>query len=285
MVSNLLVQFYRIWHGRFHLKGAGFLLDRIARYLPGLQAYPLRLDRNAQVTIDFRDVSSWFWINFVLGEGFEEEGLIDAMAPWLDAKSIFWDIGANAGLLSYKIACRMPHPGEIHLFEPNPQVYAIASSALKSFPFARTHQVGLSNANSTLRMTIPRGSSSCGTVMPDKTNRQGEEIDIPCVTGDNLVFKDHYIPPNVIKIDTEGHEAEVLAGLSEIIEAFKPCIFFEHISMSDVDVLKAVPVGYILYSIDDANGSLREGFDRQRGHNSALLPEGSAIPAAKAPAL
>ena len=40
MLSRLLVNNYRLMHGRLNISGAGWLLQKFAPYLPGLRAYP-----------------------------------------------------------------------------------------------------------------------------------------------------------------------------------------------------------------------------------------------------
>src|SRR5579863_3363255 len=205
MFSSLLVQFYRFWHGRLHLKGAGFLLKKMAPLLPGLQAYAVTLKNGSRLILDFRDHTALYWLNFLLGDCYEEEGLIRAIHARLNAESVVWDVGANAGVLSYILATHTPHPKELQLFEPNPKVHAIASSAMEAFPFAQTHPMALSDTTSPSNLVVPKGQSVLETVVPDKTNRRGDSINIVCCKGDDMVFKRHYNPPNIIKIDTEGH--------------------------------------------------------------------------------
>jgi hypothetical protein len=105
MLANFLVRFYRVWHGRLGLKGAGWALRRAARVVPGLPAYPLVMQDGTRVTLDFRDMSAWYWLNLDLGDPhFEEEGLFRAMRARITLDSVVWDVGANAGVLSYVLA-------------------------------------------------------------------------------------------------------------------------------------------------------------------------------------
>jgi len=273
MIADLLVGFYRLWHGRLKMRGAGWLLRRAAVGIPGLQSYPLDIPDGTRVDLDFRDASAWYWMNLSVGDAyFEEEGLRRAIQALIKENSVVWDVGANAGVLSYVLASSTPPPRELHLFEPNPKVFAIACSGLSRFPFATAHQVGLSNTRAIMRLTIPSGGSTGGTLTVKRTGRTGEGIDVDCLSGDELVFDKGFNVPDIVKIDVEGYEPEVLAGLGQVIATFKPSIFFEHISLTDAEVNALVPEGYSIYSVNDADGSLTEGFDRHAGHNSALIP-------------
>jgi FkbM family methyltransferase len=272
MISALLVVFYRIWHGRLKLQGAGWLIRHAAVYLPGLQAFPLQLKDGTRIEVDFRDVSAWCWINQAVGDVFFEIGLLKAMQARMTSASVVWDVGANAGVLSYELARSHPHPRELHLFEPNPRIFTMARSALVKFPFAHAHQMGLSDTSSLLQMTVPPGRSTMGTVVPVRTGQHGNMIEVQCVKGDILVQEKQFTPPDIIKIDTEGHEIEVIAGLAEVIATFRPCIFFEHISLDDAEISGLIPPNYELYSVSDLDGMLSSGINRKTSHNSVLVP-------------
>ena len=111
-----------------------------------------------------------------------------------------------------------------------------------------------------------------GTLEAEKTERKGNGITIECCKADDLIFGKGFLPPTIIKIDTEGHEPSVLRGMSGLIAKYRPVIFFEHISMSDEQVQACIPPGYGVYSVSDSNGATSPGFNRQKGHNSALIP-------------
>ncbi len=97
-------------------------------------------------------------------------------------------------------------------------------------------------------------------------------IPIECQSGDQLVKDNTLTVPQIIKIDTEGHEIYVLKGLREVMKRANPIIFFEHISLTDDEVFSLIPEGYNIYSVSDEDGSLTLGFDRAVGHNSVLKP-------------
>lgn len=275
MIHHALVFFYRIWHGVFHLKGAGALLTKAAASSEKLRHYPLKLAEGQTIEVDFRDVSSMYWLNSLLGDPFEEKGLLAAIKPFLKGKDVIWDIGANSGLLSYHLA-KKGNPGELHLFEPNPRMSKLAAMALSAFPHARVHHYGISDRNAEFTLTIPEGHTTMGTLEPDATGRKGMKCEVTCRLGDELVFKEGFSPPQVIKIDTEGHELAVIAGLSKIIETHRPVVFFEHISLDREEVKSLVPSNYSLFTVSDSTGELVPDLDSHAGHNSVLVPHALA---------
>ncbi len=271
MLHHAIVYLYRIWHGALGLKGSGALLSKSAFSLTKLQHYILKLKEGHVIEVDFRDVSSMYWMNHLLGDPFEEKGLLTAIKPFLKGNDVIWDIGANSGLLSYHLA-QWGDPGELHLFEPNPRMSSLATMALSAFAHAKVHCYGISDRNADFILTIPDGHTTMGTLEPDATGRKGTKCKVTCRLGDELVFKQGFSPPQVIKIDTEGHEQAVIAGLSRIIAEYRPVIFFEHISLDRAQVKSIVPSNYSLFTVSDATGELIPDLNGYAGHNSVLVP-------------
>ncbi len=271
MTDHLIISFYSLWHGILKRRGAGRLLSKAAPTTKGLQSYRMRLPEGHFINLDFRDVSAMYWLNHTLGDRFEERGLITAMQRFLKPESVIWDIGANSGLLSYLLAKEQPF-SELHLFEPNPRMTKLASQALSAYPKASVHPFGLSNRDGEFTLTIPDGHTTMATLEPDATQRSGSPCKITCHTGDDLVWQSGFKPPTVIKIDTEGHEPAVIAGLEKTIATHRPVIFCEHISLDVHEEHSMLPSGYRLYTVSDATGELSEGTSEGLGHNSAMIP-------------
>lgn len=273
MIGHAVFGLYRLWHGKLHLKGAGALLTKAAASLPSLQHYSLTLPEGTRIQVDFRDVSAMYWCNHLMGDPFEEHGLVQAIHQHMESGDILWDIGANSGLLSYHIA-KAGKAGEIHSFEPNPKMSRLASQAVSSFQHAVVHPFGISETDAELTLTIPHGHTTMGTLEPDSTGRSGDHCTVVCRAGDDLVFKEGFRPPRIIKIDTEGHELSVLRGLRRTIATHRPVIFLEHISLDLDEVKEVVPSSYRQFTVCDSTGELHPADAIHLGHNSALLPVG-----------
>lgn len=273
LIANILVGFYCIWHGKLHLKGAGKFLRLCAKHISTLREFKLKLAENQIITVDFQDISAWYWINNKLGDSFEEHGLLRALAESCKPNDIVWDIGGNCGLFSYLLAKQKPNI-KIFFFEPNPFVFRIASEALKPFQNVQGINAGLSSkSDASALLTIPPGGSACGTLENIKTQRDGPALKVRLHVGDSLVEVGAYPAPDIIKIDTEGHEIDVIKGLSKLIRTKKPKVFFEHISLTEEDIQNHLPADYTVVSISDRDGFLHSKFDRTIGHNSVLIPK------------
>jgi hypothetical protein len=75
-----------------------------------------------------------------------------------------------------------------------------------------------------------------------------------------------------LKIDVEGFEPSVFAGLAQTIATHRPAIVFEHIWLSDEEIRQLIPEGYTLRFILD-DGKLESDFAvRRNGHDAVLLP-------------
>jgi FkbM family methyltransferase len=268
MLSKLIIKFYAFWHGKMKFKGAGWIINHSSHLIDGLQHYPFRLPNGKFTNLDFREQSAFFWINTVLGDKHQEDPLINVICQYLQDGQVFWDVGANAGILSYEISDRIV-AREHHYFEPNPKVFPWVTAALSHLENTSGHQIALSNEIGKATFFVPTKGSAYGSL---EHAGNSSELEVTKTTGDSLVFDRNMLPPDVIKIDTEGHEVQVIAGMTRIISEFRPVIFFEHIGITDNDVTRLTPPGYLIKTIKNDDGSLTTAFERGAGHNSVLLP-------------
>lgn len=272
--GSLVIDFYRLWHGRFKLKGAGWLIRLLAPYFQSLQNYPLSLDEGQTITLDFTDISAFCWLHHSFGESFEETGLLQAMATVITEDSVVWDVGANCGKVCYHLAKETPAK-QVVFFEPIASMYEITLCATATFSKVSGMNVALSNSNSQVGLFIPTSNSTMAEIRTGGDADHAETQMVQCKIGDSLVSMGVVPAPNVIKIDTEGHELMVLDGLREVITTHRPVIFLEHLSLSDLEIREAASNRYEIFSVSNTDGSLTKGIHRSKGHNTALLPKES----------
>ncbi len=272
MLARFFVWLYRCVHGRLGLPGSGWLLRCAARVLPGLQSFPLPIPGVGAACLDLRDMAAFALLNYSLGETDNHAVLVEAMARHLPVGGVLWDIGANVGLISAHFARASRNLSAIHAFEPVPGPLRTLQSLFEGHPIVRVHPLGLGAKNE--RVTIqycPHSSSlnSVGRALPGAV-----PVEIETRRGDDLCAELNLPAPHVIKVDVEGFEPEVFAGLEKTIATTKPAIFYEHIMLTDEQVRALVPPGYSLrFLLED--GRLVEEFTlRMQGHNAVLLPPG-----------
>jgi len=271
MVAQALFAFYQFWHGTLHLRGAGRLLTLAAQRNRSLQKFRLVIPPIGETTFDFRDSSSFCWVNYLLGDRLEEEGLNLVMRRYLKPGSTFWDVGANVGLISGLALTEYPDV-KIVSIEPNPKLAASLKLLFSDHERLIVLNRGLSDTDGEASFFIPDGASTTGT-LEIRESRPGITTRVRLSRGDSLLDEFPSLEaPAVVKIDVEGHEPAVLRGLSRVISQHRPVIIFEHLFLTDEIVQQLTPVGYARFSIHDRTGQLLPGVERGQSHNTLLLP-------------
>jgi len=271
-MADILVRFYLLWHGRLKLPGAGILLRLSRGFLPKLRDYPLAFPGFGTARLDFQDQASFSLLNYKAGDRGNHEFLFQAMAARLNPGDVLWDVGANVGLVSLHFS----HPSfglkRIHAFEPSVGPRKCLESLLGSHARACVHSFGLSSSAHKGLLKSRSGDSSYGTVLPETDSHGGETVRLE--SGDALVAAG-LERPHMIKIDVEGHEPEVFSGLVQTIRTYKPIIFFEHIFLSEDQLLSLIPPGYRLSFLLEDGSWTSDSKLRLLGHEA--LAEPSAV--------
>lgn len=144
------------------------------------------------------------------------------------------DIGANVGFLSLLMAYCVGEQGFVRSFEPNPPVYQRLAGHVKANGLKHVEVRGcaLADAPGVLTLRILRGNLGLATLR-----------DVPAAEA-NQVLSTHAVqvgvgdveladlvkgprPLRLIKVDVEGFECRVLAGLQETLRAAKPNVLTE----------------------------------------------------------
>ena len=131
---------------------------------------------------------------------------------------VFVDVGANIGYFSLLASRLVGEAGAVLAFEPEHDNFRLleANCRLNGCANVRSFQaaLGAENAAGTLYLNeLNRGDHS---LYPEQAGRAGQAISI--VNGSRLIGASHP-RVNCIKIDTQGAECDVLAGLAELIAA------------------------------------------------------------------
>jgi hypothetical protein len=121
-----------------------------------------------------------------------------------------------------------------------------------------------------ITMNLSSGDSLVGSIARDF--HEGRQIQVQVRRGDSLRHEMQLPAPDVMKIDVEGFEPSVFAGLKETIAGNRPIIVFEHIFLSDEQIRELIPRDYLLYFIQD-DGSIATDFSvRRNGHDAIVVP-------------
>ena len=143
------------------------------------------------------------------------------------------DVGANVGLVTLLLADKVQHA---LLFEPNPIAAQRAREnlALNGLKF-EVHELALSDTTGTVEFEDEGGVSTCNrTVSGFSTSVPTREVQ--CIQLDEFLAK-HPLPYPIsaIKIDVEGHENQVLAGMLECLRQSRPrLVMFEYLQRTNL---------------------------------------------------
>jgi FkbM family methyltransferase len=130
-----------------------------------------------------------------------------------------FDVGANCGQSIGEMRSRCQ---QVISFEPNPESYALASTM---YPGVRIYQIAVSDHDGEVELAALGGVQEA-TGQFVTPGLHGMEWDpgnwddvprktVPCQTLDSLAGE--LGVPDFIKVDTEGHEAKVVAGAAGLL--------------------------------------------------------------------
>jgi len=187
---------------------------------------------------------------------------------------VMLDVGANIGNHALYLA---PNFDEIHCFEPNPvALERLRENVALNRSTLHIHPVGLGAADAELEFHANTSGNLGGSSFA-RTDFPVSSI-LPVRRGDAYLASHGIEGIDLIKIDVEGFEAEVLAGLVETIKRERPVIIFEYDGRTNAEAefdrfIAALP-GYRFAEFTAAPG---KGFGRwwgilRRGGEATIVP-------------
>jgi FkbM family methyltransferase len=121
-----------------------------------------------------------------------------------------WDVGANVGYYTTRMATLCGSSGHVYAFEPSPTNFDRLNRAIIGLNNATAMPIALSEQNG--KAFLRQGDDSFGATSRLVPEHEAS-ISVSMATGDRLVMEGLAKEPNVIKIDVEGHELQTLHGL------------------------------------------------------------------------
>lgn len=150
-----------------------------------------------------------------------EEAIVPA---FLSKSAEAIDVGAHGGRYT---ALMSKYSRWVHAFEPDP--LTVAGLRSWCFPNVTIYPDAASSAAGAARYVVPinksRRAVALGSIEPKTAESEGQ-VEVTVVKTrplDDLAGR----PVSFIKIDVEGHEREVLAGASALMERARPTILVE----------------------------------------------------------
>jgi FkbM family methyltransferase len=161
-------------------------------------------------------------------EGYHELAIQKALQQYLREGDVFYDVGAHIGLLSLVAARMIGTKGEVQAFEAAPEnIAAIEQNIQRNrFPQIRVNPVAVWSTTGRVSFHRPfLGSLRGAVVSAGDSTLDALDCNVEATTLDCFVKSHH--PPNLIKVDVEGAEAEALGGADEVFDRYRPILICE----------------------------------------------------------
>jgi FkbM family methyltransferase len=177
-------------------------------------------------------------------DGFWEAWITAWIMREMDRGVAFADVGANMGYYGL-LACSMGCPTQF--FEPQPKLAELLQASIAANHYgelARLSVVAVGAAASTAVFTVPKGHGMNGTfagagTTPGLTEADYTRYPVTVRPLDMLLAHWEVDRPLLIKVDAEGAETHIWAGMQEIWRTRKPTVLLEYRADRYVD-----PIGF-----------------------------------------
>ncbi|MFO7709662.1 MAG: FkbM family methyltransferase [Desulfobacterales bacterium] len=158
------------------------------------------------------------------------------------------DVGANLGIHALVLAACVGDSGKVHAFEPLPSICTRLAENLKlnAVSNVELHREALGSMRGDVAFDANTSDFNIGK---GRVTPQGN-ITVPIGTLDDRLSSET-LPVSMIKIDTEGHELEVLKGGVNLIESQRPVLVMEFNPGEYTlrDIRNRVPQGYAFFEL------------------------------------
>jgi FkbM family methyltransferase len=135
---------------------------------------------------------------------------------------VVYDLGANVGFYTLLFSRLVARQGVVHAFEPLDRNLQLLNRhvALNGCTNVRIHPVAVGQTTRSAAFDPTAGPSMARVV----DNFTPSTITVSMVSLDDFVYMDGHEPPDVVKIDIEGGEADALAGMRRVLADKRPML-------------------------------------------------------------
>jgi FkbM family methyltransferase len=151
------------------------------------------------------------------------------LARQLKAGDVVYDVGANVGFLSV-IAARLVGPqGAVFAFEPLPDNAAMVrrNADANGFRNVQVIEVALADHSGTGDLALASYSGGSALAYAATPPDRAGTLQVELRSIDDLVEREGFKPPSLVKIDVEGAELGVLEGMERTAARHRPVILYE----------------------------------------------------------
>ena len=151
-----------------------------------------------------------------------------ALADVLEPGGVFLDIGANVGFFALLAAREVGPTGDVYAVEPVPEnAEHIRRSARRNRLEIEVLELALTDAVGSTTLLLARHPGGAAVASAGEPPDPAGSIEVRTDTVDDLVASGRIRPPSVVKVDVEGAEVAVLAGMVDTMREHGPIVLCE----------------------------------------------------------
>ena len=185
---------------------SGFFGQGVHLRIEGMPSMPLFVDPSDRVVSRSMERDG-FW------ERTETEWFLRSLRPG----DVVVDVGANIGYYTLLAAQKVGESGKVFAFEPDPSNFSLLQDNVKLNGFSNVvlERKAVSDAPGVLRLYTSESNTGDHRIFnPEGEERSFEEV--PAVTLDGY-FEGREESVDFVKIDTQGAEGKILAGMPRLV--------------------------------------------------------------------
>ena len=242
-----------------------------ARIDPSLSDYPLPITAAPGIRLRADLGQSVFVSIFREGCIPHQRGFDTVCRKLVKPNDTVFDVGANIGYTTAMYSTLVGGLGRVVSVEPSPPSFGLLSRSLSGIENVTLVNKGLSNSVGNLEFYIPQSLDVASfTPIPGAT-----VVNVPVTTGDELVG--HFGSPQLVKVDTEGHELKVFEGFSKTFASDdRPIVLFEALGPREmhasISALQATSSGGYRFHRIGNDGSLIDLDDKTGTNDFVAVP-------------
>jgi FkbM family methyltransferase len=148
------------------------------------------------------------------------------------------DIGANVGHYTKRFSELVGPRGRVIAFEPVPNTFALLAANVVLLPVANVSLLNLAASNTTtvLNVRIPSFDTGLRNYYRASVTNEATELQVMTIALDSLHLSN---PIHLVKIDTEGHESQVIHGMTALLQRDRPILIVETCSEDIIGYLES----------------------------------------------
>jgi FkbM family methyltransferase len=228
------------WAARGLLKPLGPLTGRGELAILGGLAVGLRIDANA--------FKPWGAQAYAVLTGTHEIQVQQAIVRSARAGDHVWDVGANIGYLAL-VAARIVGPGgRVVAIEPDAQSAAAirTNAALNDLQAIEVIEAAASKESGTADLVVVRDRLWTRLASVGDHHESEQRVSVKTIALDDVQGP----PPTLVKIDVEGAELDVIAGMPRLLREARPLVVCEMHGLNREFCAAMRDAGYVVSNLD-----------------------------------